>query len=87
MNHNLIDLINDFDLTFRYIVLKNVRKDGGRSEIKNKNKCDDIQILKLEMITIKDHLNELNTNINEMKTKMMFLVDKYMYIIHIYNII
>jgi len=42
-------------------------------KIENKNKCDDVHLLKLEMISIKDHLNTLNSSINEIKTKMMFI--------------
>jgi len=42
-------------------------------KIENKNNCDNIDLLKLKIITLKDHLNALNTNINEMKTKRMFI--------------
>ncbi|CAH1711580.1 unnamed protein product [Aphis gossypii] len=41
--------------------------------VENKNNCEDIQYLKLDMITVKNNLNKLITNIDDLRNKMMFI--------------
>jgi len=72
---------------YRTIKFRNFKRWRKNRNLKSKIKIIvmiySIYLLKLEIITIKDHLNALNTDTNEMKTKMIFIDSNIIIIIDI----